>query len=147
MCAFTFLISLLGRSNIWQVFLSITQNKLSKKTTHMDIAVSTAFPLGNPGYRNFRANWMQTQERSITEYFTHKLLISPKFNSLWPSDALQWHRSGSTLAQIMASCLMAPSHYLNQYWLIINQDLRHSPEGSFTENDQDIYSWFAFENY
>ena len=27
-----------------------------------------------------------------------------------------WHRSRSILAQVMAWCLMAPSHYLNQYW-------------------------------
>ena len=37
-----------------------------------------------------------------------------KLNSLRPSDAIWRHRSGSTLAQVMASCLMAPSHYLNQ---------------------------------
>ena len=28
------------------------------------------------------------------------------------------HRSGSTLAQVMAWCRQAPSHYLNQCWLI-----------------------------
>ena len=42
----------------------------------------------------------------------------PKINSLRPSDAIWWHRSGSTLAQVMACCLTAPSHYLNQCWLI-----------------------------
>ena len=31
-------------------------------------------------------------------------------NSLWPSDAIWWHKSGSTLAQVMAYCLTAPSH-------------------------------------
>ena len=30
------------------------------------------------------------------------------------------HRSGSTLAQVMACCLTAPSQYLNQCWLIIS---------------------------
>ena len=40
-------------------------------------------------------------------------------HSLWPHDAIWWHRSGSTLAQLMACCLMAPSHYLNQCWLMI----------------------------
>ena len=40
--------------------------------------------------------------------------------SLWPSDAIWRHRSGSTLAQVMACCLMATSHYLNQCWLVIN---------------------------
>ena len=41
-------------------------------------------------------------------------------NSLWPSDAIWCNRSGSTLVQVMACCLAAPSHYLNQCWLIIN---------------------------
>ena len=50
-------------------------------------------------------------------------------NSLWPSDAIWRQRSGSTLAQVMACCLMAPSHYLNQCWLIISEVQRHSPGG------------------
>ena len=37
-------------------------------------------------------------------------------NSLWTSDAKWWQRSGSTSAQVMAYCLMAPSHHLNQCW-------------------------------
>ena len=40
---------------------------------------------------------------------------------LRPSDAIWWHRSGSTLAQVMACSLTAPSHYLNQYWLGISE--------------------------
>ena len=42
-------------------------------------------------------------------------------NSFWPSDTIRRQRSGSTLAQVMACCLMAPSHYLNQCWLIISE--------------------------
>ena len=42
-----------------------------------------------------------------------------QFNLLWPSNTIWWHRSGSTLTPVMAWCLMAPSHYLNQCWLII----------------------------
>ena len=34
-------------------------------------------------------------------------------------------RSGSTLAQVMACCLTAPSHYLNQCWLIISKIQLH----------------------
>ena len=41
-------------------------------------------------------------------------------NSLWPSDAIWWHRTGSTLAQVMACCLAAPCHYLTQCWLLIS---------------------------
>ena len=49
-----------------------------------------------------------------------------KWNSLRPSDAIWWHRSGSTLAQVMACCLTTPSHYLNQCWLIISEVQWHS---------------------
>ena len=37
-----------------------------------------------------------------------------KKKSLRPSGALWRQRSGSTLAQVMAFCMTAPSHYLNQ---------------------------------
>ena len=54
------------------------------------------------------------------------------FNSLRPRDAIWRHRSGSTLSQVMACCLMAPSHYLNQCWLIFSKVQWHASEGSFT---------------
>ena len=47
----------------------------------------------------------------------------------------------------MACCLMAPSHYLNQCWLVIGEVLWHSPEGNVTRNAQDNYPWYKFENY
>ena len=53
--------------------------------------------------------------------------------SLWPSDHIWLHRSESTLAQVMAWCLMAPSHYLNQCWLFISKVLWHSSEGMIKE--------------
>ena len=56
----------------------------------------------------------------------HKELF---LNSLWPSDAIWRHRSGSTLAQVMACCLTAPSHYLNQCWLVIIKGQWHSSHG------------------
>ena len=37
-----------------------------------------------------------------------------EINSLWPSDAIWRQRSGSTLIQVVACYLMAPSHYLNK---------------------------------
>ena len=55
-----------------------------------------------------------------------------QFNSLLPSDAKWRHRFGSTLVQVMACCLTAPSHYLNQYWLVICKVQWHSFEGNFT---------------
>ena len=50
--------------------------------------------------------------------FLHQKTSRNAFNSLWPSDAIWRHKSGSTLAQEMACCLTAPSHYLNHCWLI-----------------------------
>ena len=44
-------------------------------------------------------------------------------NSLWPSDTILWHRSGSTWVN------------LNQCWLIISKALWHSFEGNFTGDD------------
>ena len=58
-------------------------------------------------------------------------------NSLGPSDAI-WHWiSWSTLVQVMACCLTAPSHHLNQCWLIISQVLWHSSEDTIIRRFED----------
>ena len=61
------------------------------------------------------------------------------FNKL-SIDVIWRYRSGSILAQIMACSLTAPSHYLNQCWLIINRALWHSPKTNFAESSKGIYS-------
>ena len=58
-----------------------------------------------------------------------------RFSSLWPSNAIWHQRSCSALVQVMASCLMAPSHYLDQCWLTI---LWLSFQGNVYLNTQDI---------
>ena len=58
-----------------------------------------------------------------------------------------WHSSESTMAQVMACCLTAPSHYLNQCWLIFSEDLNDSPVGNFTGSAQDTYPWYEFGDY
>ena len=63
------------------------------------------------------------------DYTFKYTIISPRgqwVNSLWPSDVIWWQGSRLTLAQVMACCLTAPSHYLNQYWLIISEVQWHS---------------------
>ena len=54
-----------------------------------------------------------------------------KISSLGPSDAIWWQRCGSKLAQIMACCLTAPSHYLNQFWFILSKVQWYSSDGNF----------------
>ena len=52
-----------------------------------------------------------------------------------PQKQWRWqHWTGSTLTQVLACCLMAPSHYLNQCWLIISKVKWQSPEGNFTRD-------------
>ena len=66
-------------------------------------------------------------------------------NPLWPSEDTWRHSSESTLAQVMAWCRTAPSHYLNQSGFLVKGALWHSHEGNFTGNGQDIYPWYEFE--
>ena len=69
------------------------------------------------------------------------LISLPKvLNSLWPGDTIWQQRSGSTLAQVIACWLMAPSHYLNQCWLIISMVQWHSYEGQHCPRHGSPYS-------
>ena len=51
-------------------------------------------------------------------FFSIKIRANWWIHSLRPSDTIQHHGIWSTLAQVMACCLTAPSHNLNQCWLI-----------------------------
>ena len=64
---------------------------------------------------------------------SYNSLWEKKIKLVWPTDSIWQHRSGSTLDQVMARCLMVPiiacclfrpSHFLNQWWHIVNQTLR-----------------------
>ena len=78
--------------------------------------------------------------RSITACYQYILFnsysttLAPGINSLMPSDAIWRQRTGSTLAQVMACCLTAPSHYLNQCLLFISKVLWLSCERNFTRD-------------
>ena len=67
-------------------------------------------------------------------------------NSLWTSDTIWRHKSGSTLPRVMTCCLTAPSHYLNQYCFIIGKVQRLSSECNFTRDTSAISHWNYFEN-
>ena len=71
-----------------------------------------------------RRNWLKTSydhqlynitpHQSVQQKENTAFRAFRQFNSLWPSDTIWRHKSGSTLDQVMACCLTAPSHYLNQ---------------------------------
>ena len=68
-------------------------------------------------------------------------------NPLYPSDLVWQPRSGWTLARVMACSLMVPSHFLNQCWLFVSENLRHSPGGNFTTSVKATILYNEYENH
>ena len=83
----------------------------------------------------------------ISFWKRHIFLQCFQVNSLGPSDAIWRQRSGSTVAQVMACCLMAPSHYQNQCWLIISKVEWHSSKGNFTRDTSAVNHWNCLKNW
>ena len=80
-----------------------------------------------------KANRVVIPHREVSRIFFKTGFIFPTWYiyalySLGPSDAIWRWRSWSKLVQVMGYCLTAPSHYLNQCWLIISKVLWHSSE-------------------
>ena len=65
-------------------------------------------------------------------------LISRLFLTFRPSDTIWRQRSRSTLAQIMAYCLTAPSHYMKECWFNISKVHWYSFEYNFTRDTSAI---------
>ena len=65
----------------------------------------------------------------IVNYDTDTLLYN--FNSIWHSDAIWWHTSGSSLAQVMACHLIAPYSNMNQCWLFTKWSLMTLTQDQF----------------
>ena len=82
--------------------------------------------------------WVHACEKDVTRMLP---------NSLGPIDARWWQRTESTLAQVMACCLTAPSHYLNQCWLIISKFLWHPSEGITLRKSEETNEQNKIENY
>ena len=83
-------------------------------------------------------------ELQINNSEYHSSLCS--VHSLGPGDAIWRHGTRSTLAQVMACCLLAPSHYLKQCWLIIGEVLWHSSQGIILTWCEDTNQWNEIEN-
>ena len=118
--------SVISKHMLWITFMGtsceialrwIPQNIFDDKSTLVQVIVG--------------ACWHQaiTWRNVDPDLCCHFGITKPQWvNSLGPSDAI-WHwRPWSTLVQVMACGLTAPSHYLNQCWLIISKVLWHSSE-------------------
>ena len=77
--------------------------------------------------------------------YSRSLLIH--INSLWPSEAIWQHRSGTVFAQVMACCLMSPSYILNHFFLYIKVVLCHSHERNFTWSGFELNSCHMLVDY
>ena len=81
-----------------------------------------------------------------------KWILTKEFQILWTHHGLWRHRTGSILAQVMACCLTAPSHYLNQCCLI-SKVQRHSFVDIIVKTDdtnrcnklENYYHWDYYE--
>ena len=96
--------------------------------------LNQCWPRFLPPYSVTRPQWVNT---GFDESSDHLQLM-------WLVDTIWCHRSGSTLAQVMACFLTAPSHFLNQYWLIVSKVLWHSTGQFHRKGSRYLY---GFENY
>ena len=69
-------------------------------------------------------------------------------NLLSPSDAIRSDQPWPSLVQVMACCLMASSHCLNNCWLITNEAFWRAAKHNFIIGDaRDIHPWYQFKKY
>ena len=82
---------------------------------------------------------------SVTKWY----IVGYLSDVLW--DFVRWiywrHRFGSTLTHVMACCLKASIHYLNQLWLIIGRVRHHSPKSNSTWNVHESNHYSVSNNY
>ena len=76
-----------------------------------------------------------------------RYLVSHWISSLWPSDSIWRHKSGTTLARVMACCLTASSHYLSQCWFLDNDVPSPSHHSNFIASTEATRSYDEVQNY
>ena len=60
--------------------------------------------------------------------------VQATWHTLGPSDAIWRYRAGPTLANVIACCLTAPSHHMNQCWLPGTKVQRHWSDGNLARD-------------
>ena len=87
--------------------------------------------------------WLRIYILTVTIHWVDSNNVS-KINSLWPGDAIWRHVTRSTLDQVMACCLTAPS--LNQCWLIMGEAPWHSSQDIILIRCEDTNQQNKIEN-
>ena len=116
---FKIIATVFGYAHTW---LLLNQGPTYPYTDKFLLARLTKFGMC-PNYRTWLKLMSISFKFCVTNLKCHYLCViaPPVTISLWPCDTIWRQRSGPTLAQVMACCLTAPSHYLNQCWLIIGE--------------------------
>ena len=110
--------------DIWETEEAILHNKYNKYDIHVYIKIAC-----------YKSPNQQTKPMQSVVFF----------NSLWLINLIWRHRTGSTLTQIIAWCLLAPSNYLNQCWLLIEEALWYPHESNLTASAQ-VTMMYKFDN-
>ena len=119
----------------------------SKKTSKLRVTGLCAW--NSPVTGEFPAQ-MASNTENVSIWWCHhgNKFGDTTFHSLWSSDVIWSHRSGSTLFQVRDCCLVAPSHCRNQCWLIIKGvRMWHSHENNFIWNAHELHPQHVFREH
>ena len=137
-----YIVFMVGKTHGGPHYLAIKPTTVkSSQVTTVDYAKKHVVTWGENPWKLSIKYWLLCVEVSDVEEGQLKALVFLLVNSIW-----RW-RSWSTLVQVMACCLMAPSHYLNQCWLIINKVLWHSSEDIIIKSFEDTNQLSKIEDY
>ena len=122
----------LNQTFTWHVFAIVLETLIL--STDNGVRWRTCRPKMNPGYYvllvmhiNRTCAWLslclQMPNHLAVPGYRQAQFTNPNgvLNPLWPSDAIWRHISRQTLVQVMACCLTASSHHLNQCCFINSQ--------------------------
>ena len=98
--------------------VNVTQGRRKAGTSYIHVGYTY---LQRHRCNRSKQGFVQRQHLAIKINVSCIYLTHCNLNSLWPIDATWRQRSGSTLDQVMACCLTAPSHYPHQCWPIISK--------------------------
>ena len=116
----------------WRIYASLGLTELKARTEE---CILQTFPLA----QSYCIKLCNPQYPCFAKYFKYTCFKYLKY--CWTiSDAVRSLRSGSTLAQVIACCLIAHGHYLDHRWLLIKDVLWHSPDSNFTRSAHELKS-------
>ena len=73
------------------------------------------------------------------------LMWEVRVNSMWPSDTIWWHKTGSILAQVMACCLKRHVWLFEKKWLLqldkLERPFWEYPRSNIPSKNEKLTSW------